>query len=75
MINKNGTFTLKNSIQYNNSGNGTWEIEEIDFPILKLDFNEKRKGELWLQINNNQKPITLSSMAWGNEISNEFTKE
>lgn len=74
-INNNGTFNLKNSSKYNNSGTGIWEIEEIDFPILKLDFKSKTKADLWLEIKNNEENITLSSLSCENEISTEFVKE
>lgn len=75
VINQNGTFVLNKSIQYDNSGNGKWEIEEIDFPILKLNFKEKGKGELWLEINDHENIISLSSMPWENNKSTEFKKE
>lgn len=75
VLNSNGTFVLNRSSQYVNYGNGTWEIEEIDLPILKLNFEEKGKGELWLEIHNDEDPICLSSMPWENNISTEFKKE
>ena len=72
-INDNGKFTLKNSTLYLNSGNGTWEIEQIDFPILKLNFDSKN-SELWLQINENE-DVTLSSILPGNDIPTDFVKQ
>ena len=73
-INNNGKFILKNSTLYLNSGNGTWEIEQIDFPILKLKFDSKN-SELWLQINEGDRPITLSTISAGNDIPTNFVKQ
>ena len=74
-IENNGKFNLKNSYSYRNSGNGTWKIEEIDSPILILNFNSPKKSELWLEIKKDEKFITLTSMSWGNNIKIEFNKE
>ncbi len=41
-----GTFELKSSVNFLNSGSGTWKVEEIDFPILELFFKEKKKRGL-----------------------------
>jgi hypothetical protein len=71
----NETFTLNKSRQYNNTGKGKWKIEEIDSPILILDFDSIRKGELWLEIEPNEKQIVLKTMPWGNNISIEFVKK
>jgi hypothetical protein len=71
----NETFTLNNSKQYNNAGKGKWKIEEIDSPILILDFDSIKKSELWLEIEPNEKQIVLKTMSWGNNISTEFVKK
>ena len=74
-IEDNGRFNLKNSYNYRNSGSGTWKIEDIDSPILILNFNSPKKAELWLEIKNDKKFITLTSMPWGNNIKTKFIKE
>ncbi|REH00853.1 hypothetical protein [Flavobacterium aquicola] len=71
----NETFTLNKSRQYNNVGKGKWKIEEIDSPILILDFDSIRKSELWLEIEQNEKQIVLKTIPWGNNISTEFVKK
>lgn len=71
----NETFTLNKSAQYNNAGKGKWKIQEIDSPILILDFDSIRKSELWLEIEPNEKKIILKTMPWGNDISTEFIKK
>ncbi|MBF4472235.1 hypothetical protein [Flavobacterium sp. HJJ] len=71
----NATFTLYKSKQYNNVGKGKWKIEEIDSPILILDFDSIKKSELWLQIEPNQKKNVLKTMPWGNNLSIEFIKK
>lgn len=71
----NETFTLNKSRQYNTIGKGKWKIEEIDSPILILDFDSNKKSELWLEIEVNEKQIVLETMPWGNDISTEFVKE
>jgi hypothetical protein len=75
IVYENETFTLNKSRQYNNVGKGKWKIEEIDSPILILDFDSIRKSELWLEIEPNEKQIILKTMPWGNEISTEFIKK
>lgn len=71
----NETFTLNKSRQYNTIGKGKWKIEEIDSPILILDFDSNKKSELWLEIEVNETQIVLETMPWGNDISTEFVKE
>lgn len=75
IIYDNETFTLNKSKQYNNVGKGKWKIEEIDSPILILDFDSIKKNELWLQIEPNQKKNVLKTMPWGNNLSIEFIKK
>ena len=71
----NETFTLNKSRQYNTIGKGKWKIEEIDSPILILDFDSNKKSELWLEIEVNETQIVLETMPWGNDISTEFVKK
>ena len=71
----NGTFKLNKSRQYDNVGKGKWEIQDIDMPILILDFDSIRKSDLWLVIDSNEKQIVLKTMPWGNNISTEFIKK
>ena len=73
-IKEDGTFELKNSILYLNSGHGKWEIEQIDFPILKLNFDSKNKESLWLEINESESSISLCTMSSGNDITTDFIK-
>ena len=73
MLKDDGTFELKSSINFLNSGNGTWEVQEIDSPILILHFKEK--NEVWLEINENENSIKLSSMPGENNITNEFIQQ
>jgi hypothetical protein len=75
IIYDNETFSLNKSRQYNNAGKGKWKIEEIDSPILILDFDSIKKSELWLEIEPNEKQIVLKTMPWGNNLSTEFIKK
>jgi hypothetical protein len=75
IIYDNETFSLTKSRQYNNAGKGKWKIEEIDSPILILDFDSIKKSELWLEIEPNEKQIVLKTMPWGNNLSTEFIKK
>jgi hypothetical protein len=72
ILKDDGTFELKSSINSLNNGNGTWEVEHIDFPILKLNF--RQKGEVWLEIKESENEIRLSSMPGESEITSDFTK-
>jgi hypothetical protein len=72
-LKNDGTFELKSSINFLNSGSGTWEIQEIDFPILILNFNEK--SDVWLEIKESESSIRLSSMPGESNITSEFIQQ
>jgi uncharacterized membrane protein YsdA (DUF1294 family) len=72
-INENGTFALKKSMLYIKNGTGTWEIQEIDFPILKLHF-KSHFGDSWFEIKNDGKSITLSPTSLDDDIPFELIK-
>eukprot|EP00388_Colpodella_angusta_P004221 GDKJ01014109.1.p1 GENE.GDKJ01014109.1~~GDKJ01014109.1.p1 ORF type:complete len:156 (+),score=16.20 GDKJ01014109.1:761-1228(+) len=73
LLKDDGTFELRSSINFLNAGSGNWEIEEIDFPILKLNFKEK--SEVWLEIKENNGKIKLSSMPGESNITSEFIQQ
>jgi hypothetical protein len=75
IVYENHTFILNKSKQYDNAGNGKWKIEEIDSPILILDFDSIKKSELWLEIEPNERQFVLKTMPWGNNLSIEFVKK
>lgn len=74
-VNEDHTFDLNSSINFQNNGKGTWEIQEIDFPILILKYNSGSRNEMWLVINKNEEHLSLSSMAGDSTISNDLIKE
>jgi hypothetical protein len=74
IIYENETFAMNKSSQFNDIGKGKWKIQEIDFPILILDFNSTNKSELWLEIEQNEEQIILKPMS-GNNSLNEFVKK
>jgi hypothetical protein len=74
IIYENETFAMNKSSQFNDIGKGKWKIQEIDFPILILDFNSINKSELWLEIEQNEEQIILKPMS-GNNSLNEFVKK
>ncbi len=70
LLKDDGTFELKSAVNFLNSGSGTWEVQEIDSPILILHFYGE--SEVWLQINENENSIILSSMFGENNITNDL---
>jgi hypothetical protein len=66
-INENGTFDLKKSPVYINSGTGTWEIQEIDFPILILNF-KSHANDSWFEIKIDGESIILSPTSMSDDI-------
>jgi hypothetical protein len=70
LLKDDGTFELKSAVNFLNSGSGTWEVQEIDSPILILLFYGK--SEVWLEINENENSIILSSMFGENNITNDL---
>ena len=67
-----GKFKLERGYLYNVSGNGTWETQTIDFPILILDFGKGH--EKWLEIKNVDNKIFLSSIGADTTFTWEFEK-
>ena len=72
VLKDDGTFELKSSINFLNNGKGTWEVEHIDFPVLKLNFGQR--GEVWMEIQESENFIRLSSMPGETNITSVFTK-
>ena len=73
LLKEDGTFEFKSSINFLNSGSGTWKVEQIDIPILKLSFKEK--NEVWLEIKESEGKIKLSSMPGESNITNELIQQ
>ena len=73
LLKNDHTFELKSSVNFLNSGSGTWEVQEIDFPILILHF--KGKSDVWLEINETENLIKLSSMPGESNITNDFIQQ
>ena len=67
------TFELKSSVNFLNSGTGTWKTQEIDFPILMLNF--KAGKQVWLEIKENDSIIKLVSMPGESDITSDFLKK
>lgn len=72
VLKDDGTFELKSTINFLNSGTGTWETEEIDFPVLQLHFEGNK--EVWLEIKENKNSITLSNMSGSTDITSDLIK-
>jgi len=68
-----GAFELKNKSFYGLNGTGTWTIETIDFPVVLLEFKE-RKRIVWLAIKTQKDSVTLSPLAGDPTFTIDFKK-
>ena len=72
LLKDDGTFELKSKVNFLNTGNGTWKVEHVDYNILILNF--KQKSEVWLEIQESENMIRLTSMFGQSNITNDLIK-
>lgn len=59
-LNDDGTFYLRQSLNYTSYGKGKWDIEIIDLKYVKLDFKDNKQNDLLLEIDEERNAIVLN---------------
>lgn len=67
-LNDDGTFYLKQSLNYTSYGKGKWDIEIIDLEYVILNFIDPKQGSLSFEINENKNVIELKDAFYNNNI-------
>lgn len=67
-LNDDGTFYLKQSLNYTSYGKGEWDIEIIDLKYVKLYFDDQKQGSLSFEIDENKNIIELKDAFYNNNI-------
>ena len=67
-LNDDGTFYLKQSLNYTSYGKGEWDIEIVDLKYVKLYFHDQKQGNLSFEIDENTNSIELKDPFFYNNI-------
>jgi hypothetical protein len=70
ILNDDGTFYLKQSINYRSFGKGNWDIEAIDseYKYVHLEFDNSECGDLSFEVEENHNSIELKDNIYFNRI-------